>query len=72
MTTNFAQQIEHRWKTGAEHHPLSLKIANALRTIDNEAHYFNWRFGGDGDNGEELLLHLDVAIENGLIDEDLL
>jgi len=53
---------EERWKKGIPHHPESEKIARFLADND-EYDYFDWKFGGDGDNGEELMYQLDVYFE---------
>lgn len=54
------------------HDPRSLKIIEALKLIDSEFSegYFDWKTGGDGDNGEELLIQLDIyfkALDLGLL-----
>ncbi len=53
-----------------DHHPRAISIANAIRALDwvygNDA--LDLKFGGDGDNGEHLLMLLDIAVEAGLIE----
>jgi len=55
----------NRWEKGIEHDPRSLKIVEALVQIDWQGFdgYFDWRMGGDGDNGESLAFELDVYFE---------
>ena len=48
---------EERWEQGIEHHPKSLIIQKGLK--DQDTHGI-WDWGGDGDNGEDLLYQLDV------------
>ena len=52
-----------RWEDGLPHHPISLKIGEALREQDT-VEALDLRFGGDGDNGETLLYMLDEWIEH--------
>ena len=47
---------EERWERGADHHPESEKIGKFFRK--NDPHGI-WEFGGDGDNGEDMLYLLD-------------
>ncbi len=57
--------IEERWEAGTEHDPHSVALYRAVAEIDclNDD-YFNFKCGGDGDNGEELMYILDVYFEN--------
>ena len=52
-----------------DHHPKALEIADAIHALDwiygDDA--LSLKFGGDGDNGEHLLMLLDIAVEAGLI-----
>ena len=54
-----------RWEKGIPHHPMSLRIMDFLELHDVvEYHdYFDWRSGGDGDNGEALMFELDAFFE---------
>lgn len=53
-----------RWENGEEHNPKSVELFKFLREIDeNNGCCFDWRCGGDGDNGEELMYQLDVYFE---------
>ena len=54
--------VEHRWENGIDHHPKSVELAKHLEALDKED-FFCWKFGGDGDNGEELMYHLDAYFE---------
>lgn len=56
--------FEVRWEEGREHHPKSEELFEHLKALDfaNED-YFNWKCGGDGDNGEELMYALDCYFE---------
>ncbi len=49
--------IEERWEAGVPHHPLAEEFYQFLRKT-NVADSADWRFGGDGDNGEDILLAL--------------
>ena len=57
--------LTKRWEEGIEHHPKSASIVHAISAIDNvcASNYFDWRVGGDGDNGETLMYQLDVVFE---------
>jgi hypothetical protein len=58
--------IEERWEKGIEHDSRSVEIYRAIAKIDFEQNddYFNWKSGGDGDNGEALMYLLDVYFES--------
>lgn len=51
-----------RWEQGIPHDRRSLALALAISTIDREQNgdSLQLEFGGDGDNGEQLLYILDV------------
>lgn len=54
-------EVERRWEQGIPHDPRSEALARALAKIDAENDdRFDFRFGGDGDNGEDLLYLLDI------------
>lgn len=59
------KDINKRWEQGIEHHPNTVELFEALRKIDYEygSDMFDWKCGGDGDNGEELMYHLDIYFE---------
>lgn len=54
--------ILERWEQGVPHDPRSIEIAKSIAAIDDEQNSgaFDWKFGGDGDNGEDLLYALDI------------
>jgi hypothetical protein len=54
---------EKRWEQGIPHHPESEKIFAFLRKADEKYDFFDWKAGGDGDNGEELMYALDVYFD---------
>ncbi len=41
-------------------HPRATELMDKIRQVDSA---FNWKFGGDGDNGEEMLLILTSVFE---------
>ena len=56
-------------RASLDHQPQSIEIAKVIRALDwvygNDG--LDLKFGGDGDNGEHLLILLDIAVEAGLI-----
>jgi hypothetical protein len=59
---NSINEVGRRWEYGVPHDLRAVKMAKALALIDRDrgGDYFDFRFGGDGDNGEELTFLLDV------------
>jgi len=57
--------MRDRWAEGLPHHPFSVSVVQAIKDIDeNDGNlYFDFRTGGDGDNGETLMFWLDEWIE---------
>ncbi len=57
--------VGKRWEQGIPHHPRSVELFKTLCEIDElyGNNYFQWRKGGDGDNGEHLMYCLDVHNE---------
>jgi len=57
--------ITRRWEDGTPHHPDSIKLFKALSAVDHHYvnDYFDWKSGGDGDNGETLMYELDIVFE---------
>ena len=53
--------IDVRWDNGIEHDSKSKLIFNFLQAYDRKFcdNYFDWKSGGDGDNGEFLMYQLD-------------
>lgn len=56
------EKIAKRYEDGMPHHPEAIEIA---RAIDKYAPHLDIRFGGDGDEGEEILYALSQWIEDG-------
>ena len=54
-----------RWEEGWDHHPKSVALFEHLRALDFHCNgdFFDWKVGGDGDNGEELMYALDVYFD---------
>jgi hypothetical protein len=53
-----------RWSNNIPHHPKSKELFDFIKKVDEEnGHWFDWRCGGDGDNGEELMYQFDVYFE---------
>jgi len=56
--------IEERWQQGLPHDIRSEKIFHAIKRLDWEnGDYFEFKYGGDGDNGEHLMYLLDIYFE---------
>ena len=55
----------NRWEDGKEHHPKSKQLMIFLSEHDFKDYndYFNWKIGGDGDNGETLMFQMDAYFE---------
>ena len=54
-----------RWGERVPHHPMSERLMKFLKAHDRE-HYgrvFDWRTGGDGDDGETLMYQMDAFFE---------
>jgi len=67
------EDINIRWEQGMPHHPESERVYKILSEADENYgnRYFDWKCGGDGDNGETLMFELDVyfeKLEQNLID----
>lgn len=56
---------QDRWGAGIEHHPMSLKIMGFIGEHDfyDCGDGFCWKYGGDGDNGENLMYEMDAFFE---------
>lgn len=52
------EKLKDRWGNGIEHHPESEAIMEFIGELDFKAYgdSFGWTWGGDGDNGETLVL----------------
>jgi len=54
-------EVVDRWEQDIPHDARSVELAKAIADIDaRNDDYFDFKFGGDGDNGEELLYILDI------------
>lgn len=64
--------LNKRWESGKEHHPLADKLARLIGEIDfyHCGDYFCFKFGGDGDNGEFLIWILSEIFERNLITKE--
>lgn len=56
---------QERWEKGMAHHPKSVEVYEfiAKHDFENCGDFFDWKCGGDGDNGEELMYLLDEYFE---------
>jgi hypothetical protein len=54
-----------RWGEGLDHHPMSLRLMEFIKLHDYKDHdnTFDWKCGGDGDNGEALMYQMDAFFE---------
>lgn len=54
-----------RWSRGMDHHPEAASMFAMIAESDYEFcdDYFNWKCGGDGDNGEALMFALSARLE---------
>jgi len=57
--------INDRWTEGTPHHPRSERLMEFLQEHDAEDYdmAFDWKTGGDGDNGETLMYQMDAFFE---------
>lgn len=56
--------VEERWEQGREHNPKSVELYKALAKLDEaNGDCFDFKSGGDGDNGEHLMYLLDIWFE---------
>lgn len=57
--------ITKRWEQGIDHHPEAKKLAKEIAAIDwmfgDDG--FGFKFGGDGDNGDELIYLLNILFD---------
>lgn len=60
MMKKIEYDINKRWEAGTPHHIKSEEVAKIIEKADTEG---LWCFGGDGDNGEELMYYLDIYFE---------
>ena len=64
-TSNVEYDINQRWASGTPHHPKSEEIMRRIDQLDWALlnGYFDFKTGGDGDNGEQLMYLLDIFFE---------
>lgn len=57
--------IDDRWEQGVPHHPRAETLARRIAAADwlFADGCFDFKFGGDGDNGETLLYILDILCD---------
>ena len=57
--------IGDRWEQGIPHDLRSIALYEAIAKIDYEQgdDSLQWKSGGDGDNGEQLMFALDIYFE---------
>jgi len=65
IANNIETNITKRWEEGKEHHLEAEKLAHEIGEIDWMfcSDSFCFKFGGDGDNGENLVYLLDILFE---------
>lgn len=56
---------QSRWEEGCPHNPKSVQLMEFLREHDIKDYYdyFQWKIGGDGDNGEQLMYEMDAFFD---------
>lgn len=56
---------QKRWENGTPHHKMSKRLMAFLKRHDADDHdgHFDWKTGGDGDNGESLMYQMDAFFE---------
>lgn len=54
-----------RWSDDVKHHPKSERLMRFMQLHDDRdfGNYFDWRVGGDGDNGESAMYQMDAFFE---------
>lgn len=53
--------VDELWERGIPHDPRSVEIYNRIEKLDFEnGDCFDFKSGGDGDNGEQLMYLLDI------------
>jgi hypothetical protein len=64
-TPGVEYDVNKRWESGTPHHPKSLALMDRVKELDYDAieGYFDFKTGGDGDNGEMLMYLLDIYFE---------
>ena len=64
-TSGVEYNITKRWENGTDHHPKSVELMTRVKDLDWELldGHFDFKTGGDGDNGEHLMYLLDIYFE---------
>ena len=62
--------VECRWSKGIEHEPHVDELIRLIADMDfyHFSDSFEFKVGGDGDNGETLAFILDELVERGLVE----
>ena len=57
--------INKRWEQGTAHHPESIRMYQIIESLEflYARNSFDFKHGGDGDNGETLMYLLDIHYE---------
>ena len=65
MSTVWNLDPGKRWEQGVPHHPESLALMKEINELDWQylKGHFDFKTGGDGDNGETLMYLLDMIFE---------
>lgn len=57
--------VNERWENGVPHHPVANALESLIRDAQRHCRYdLDIEFGGDGDNGEDLLFCLSQLFED--------
>lgn len=64
-TPGIEYDVNKRWEKGVAHHPKSKALIERISELDWELlnGYFDFKYGGDGDNGETLMYLMDIIFE---------
>jgi hypothetical protein len=64
-TPEIEYDINQRWASGTPHHPKSEALLRRIDQLDWELldGHFDFKIGGDGDNGETLMYLMDIYFE---------
>lgn len=64
-SVSISTDINYRWEHGIDHHPEAEKLAREIAAIDWLYGHdsLGLKFGGDGDNGENLAYLLDILFD---------
>lgn len=63
-TFDFVENPNERWEKGMPHNSKSEELYKFISKLDGKyGDFFDFKSGGDGDNGEQLMYLLDVYFE---------